>query len=63
MRRVRSAARELAWVLGAGVAVCLPASGPLGFGIAAALPPLGLLLARQLTRLPGDGRGRRAAPA
>jgi hypothetical protein len=41
-------ALQLAWVLGAGVAVLLPATAALGFGIGAALPPLGLLLARQL---------------
>ena len=41
-------ALQLAWVLGAGVAVLLPATPALGFGIGAALPPLGLLLARQL---------------
>ena len=41
-------ALQLAWVGGAGVAVALPALAPLGFGIAAALPVVGLLLARQL---------------
>jgi len=41
-------ALQLAWVLGAGVAVLLPALAPLGFGITAALPVLGLVLARQL---------------
>jgi MFS family permease len=52
-------ALQLAWVLGAGVAVVLPANAALGFGIAAALPPLGLVLARQLVarrsaRTPAD---------
>ena len=41
-------ALQLAWVLGAGIAVLLPAVAPLGFGLTAALPVLGLLLARQL---------------
>ena len=49
-------ALQLAWVLGAFVAVCLPAGQAgwqtVGFAVAAALPPLGLLLAR---RLPLDG--------
>ena len=39
---------QLAWVLGAGIAVVIPALVPLGFGIAAALPVLGVLLARWL---------------
>ena len=41
-------ALQLAWVLGAGLAVVLPATPALGFGIAAALPPLALVAARQL---------------
>jgi hypothetical protein len=42
-------------VLGAAVAVLLPAIAPLGFGITAALPVLGLVLARQLgLRARGD---------
>ena len=41
-------ALQVAWVLGAGAAVLLPALPPLGFGIAAALPVLAVLLARQL---------------
>ncbi len=41
-------ALQLAWVLGAGVAVSLPAIAGLGFGLGAALPPLSLLLASQL---------------
>jgi hypothetical protein len=47
-------ALQLAWVLGAFVAVCVPTGEAgwrtLGFAVAAALPPLGLLLARQLPR-------------
>ena len=43
-------ALQLAWVLGAFVAVLLPTTATLGFAIAAALPPLALLLARQLPR-------------
>ena len=49
-------ALQLAWVLGAFVAVCLPTGDTgwrtVGFAVAAALPPLGLLLAR---RLPLEG--------
>jgi hypothetical protein len=43
-------ALQLAWVLGAFVAVCLPTTAALGFAVAAALPPLALLVARQLPR-------------
>ena len=56
-------ALQLAWVLGAFVAVCVPTGDPgwrtLGFALATALPPLGLLLARQLPRTgePQDLRG------
>ncbi len=39
---------QLAWVLGGAVAVAIPTRSGLGFGIAAALPALGVLLARQL---------------
>ncbi|MEX2291391.1 MAG: MFS transporter [Mycobacteriales bacterium] len=39
---------QLAWVTGAAVALALPTSAVVGFGTAAALPLLGLLLARQL---------------
>jgi hypothetical protein len=41
-------ALQLAWVLGAFVAVVLPTTPALGFAVAAALPVLGLALARQL---------------
>ena len=51
-------ALQLAWVLGAGSAVFLPPSAALGFGLAAALPPLGLLLARRLPRPAADGGAR-----
>ena len=43
-------ALQLSWVVGGGVAVLLPADARLGFGIAAALPVLGVLLARELAR-------------
>lgn len=39
---------QLAWVVGAAAALALPASASLGFAVAAGLPVLGLLLARQL---------------
>jgi MFS family permease len=39
---------QLAWVVGGAVALALPTSTPVGFGVAAALPVLGLVLARQL---------------
>lgn len=39
---------QLAWVVGAAGAMALPASASLGFAVAAGLPVLGLLLARQL---------------
>jgi len=39
---------QLAWVVGGAVALALPTSMPVGFGVAAALPVLGLVLARQL---------------
>lgn len=41
-------ALQLAWVVGGAVALALPASATVGFAAAAALPVLGLLLARQL---------------
>jgi hypothetical protein len=41
-------ALQLAWVLAAFVAVCLPTTAVLGFAVTAALPPLGLLLAHRL---------------
>lgn len=41
-------ALQLAWVVGGGLALALPASRTAGFALAAALPVLGLLLARQL---------------
>jgi MFS family permease len=41
-------ALQLAWVLGGAVALALPASATAGFAVAAALPVLGLVLARQL---------------
>jgi MFS family permease len=47
-------ALQLAWVLGAAVAVVLPALAALGFGIAAALPVLGVLLARWLRTRAGQ---------
>ena len=53
-------ALQLAWVLGAGVAVVLPALPELGFGVAAALPVLGVLLARGL-RLRADSGNNRTA--
>jgi len=49
-------ALQLAWVLGAFVAVVLPTTAPVGFALAAALPPLGLVLARQLPLPAPDGR-------
>ena len=48
-------ALQLAWVLGAFVAVVLPTNATLGFALAALLPPLGLLLARQLPLPEPDG--------
>lgn len=39
---------QLAWVVGGAVAVSIPTLAGLGFGIAAALPALGVVLARQL---------------
>ena len=39
---------QLAWVFGAALALALPTSTAVGFSAAAALPVLGLLLARQL---------------
>ncbi|CAN5328235.1 MFS transporter [soil metagenome] len=41
-------ALQLAWVLGGAVALLLPASTTAGFAVAAALPVLGLVLARKL---------------
>jgi hypothetical protein len=41
-------ALQLAWVIGGGVALLLPTSAGVGFGVAAALPALGVVLARQL---------------
>lgn len=41
-------ALQLAWVLGGAVALLLPTSTTVGFAVAAGLPVLGLLLARQL---------------
>jgi len=65
---------QLAWVAGGGIAVALPPTAALGFGAAAALPVLGVLLARWLalrestapgpslvSRTWGSGRRRRAA--
>lgn len=49
-------ALQVAWVVGAAIAVVLPARAPAGFGLAAALPVLGLVLARQLAaRAPAPG--------
>ncbi|TAL23470.1 MAG: hypothetical protein EPN99_04235 [Frankiales bacterium] len=39
---------QLAWVVGAAAALALPPSASVGFAVAAGLPVLGLLLARQL---------------
>ena len=39
---------QLAWVVGGAVALALPTSATVGFAVAAALPVLGLVLARQL---------------
>ena len=39
---------QLAWVLGAALALALPTSASVGFAVAAGLPVLGVLLARQL---------------
>jgi hypothetical protein len=50
-------ALQLAWVLGGGVALALPASTTVGFAVAAALPVLGLVLARQLVVRAGAERG------
>lgn len=41
-------ALQLAWVVGGAVALALPTSATVGFATAAALPVLGLVLARQL---------------
>jgi MFS family permease len=41
-------ALQLAWVLGGAIALALPASAAVGFAVAAALPLLGVVLARQL---------------
>ena len=41
---------QLAWVLGGAVALVLPTRTGLGFGLAALLPALGAVLARQLAR-------------
>ena len=41
-------ALQLAWVIGGGLALALPASTSLGFAVAAVLPVLGLVLAAQL---------------
>lgn len=41
-------ALQLAWVVGGAVAVAIPTVSALGFGLAAALPALGVLLARRL---------------
>ena len=41
-------ALQLAWVVGGAIAVALPTDAALGFAVAAALPVLGLVLARQL---------------
>lgn len=47
-------ALQLAWVIGGGLALALPASTSLGFAVAAALPVLGLVLAAQLALRAGD---------
>ena len=47
-------ALQLAWVVGGAIAVTLPTTAGLGFGVAAALPVLGLVLARRLTRRATD---------
>jgi hypothetical protein len=48
---------QLAWVVGGGLALVLPTSTAVGFGVAAALPVLGVLAARQLAlRLTDDVR-------
>jgi MFS family permease len=39
---------QLSWVVGGGLALVLPTSTSVGFGVAAALPVLGVVLARQL---------------
>ena len=54
-------ALQLAWVVGAFAAVILPTNAALGFALAAALPPLGLLLARQLPLPQIDARTPRRA--
>ena len=41
-------ALQLAWVVGGAIAVSIPTTAGLGFGIAAALPVLAVVLARQL---------------
>ncbi|MCW2680897.1 MAG: major facilitator superfamily 1, partial [Frankiales bacterium] len=41
-------ALQLAWVVGGALALALPTSTTAGFAVAAALPLLGLVLARQL---------------
>lgn len=56
-------ALQLAWVLGGALALALPTSPTVGFGVAAALPVLGLLLARQLAvRASARGTGPPTAP-
>ncbi len=53
-------ALQLAWVLGGALALLLPASTTVGFAVAALVPALGLLLARQLAvRAPSTSAGPR----
>jgi hypothetical protein len=49
-------ALQLFWVLGGAIAVAIPTTAALGFGIATALPVLGVVLAWQLAvRAPSTG--------
>ena len=43
-------ALQLSWVVGGGIAVLIPVDASLGFSIAAVLPVLGVVLARELAR-------------
>jgi TRAP-type C4-dicarboxylate transport system permease small subunit len=43
---------QLSWVVGGGIALLIPTTATVGFGVAAALPVLGVLAARQLALRP-----------
>jgi hypothetical protein len=48
---------QLSWVVGGGLALVLPTSTSVGFGVAAALPVLGVVAARQLAHRAAAARG------